>query len=31
MVHGAGLEDETPPIYYPGQAPNSVDACIEGP
>jgi Xaa-Pro aminopeptidase len=29
MVHGAGLEDETPTIYYPGQAPNPVDACIE--
>jgi Xaa-Pro aminopeptidase len=29
MVHGAGLEDETPTIYYPGQAANPTDVVIE--
>jgi Xaa-Pro aminopeptidase len=29
MVHGAGLEDESPTIYYPGQAPNPTDVLIE--
>lgn len=28
MVHGAGLEDESPTIYYPGQAPNPTDVEI---
>jgi Xaa-Pro aminopeptidase len=28
MVHGAGLEDESPTIYYPGQAPNPTDVHI---
>jgi Xaa-Pro aminopeptidase len=29
MVHGAGLEDESPTIYYPGQGPNPDDVLIE--
>jgi Xaa-Pro aminopeptidase len=29
MVHGAGLEDESPTIYYPGQAPNPTEVLIE--
>lgn len=29
LVHGAGLEDESPTIYYPGQAPHPPDAVIE--
>ncbi len=29
MVHGAGLEDESPTVYYPGQADNPTDVIIE--
>jgi Xaa-Pro aminopeptidase len=29
MVHGAGLEDEGPTIYYPGQKPNLRDAHLQ--
>ena len=29
MVHGAGLEDESPTVYYPGQAENPTDVIIE--
>jgi Xaa-Pro aminopeptidase len=29
MVHGVGLEDESPTIYHPGQAPNPADVLIE--
>jgi Xaa-Pro aminopeptidase len=29
MVHGAGLEDEGPTIYYPGQGPNPSDSYLQ--